>query len=350
MTDTTTPTEQNIYQVAGVEPPPTDAPRYVLRSASDALRPQPPIEWIVENLFSAGSVSLVVGEAGSKKTWSLIDLAVSVARGETWLRFPTTPAPALVVDEESGSRRLARRLGQTLRGHKADEQTPLYYVSLAAFDFGKLEDVNILHGLILQTGARFVVIDALADVMPGRDENAVQFVQPVFIALRRVAESTQAAIVIIHHSNKAGGYRGSTAIKGAVDLMLQVESQPDSPNVDFRTEKARDTEPLTFAAVAHFEPERFYMTESAGGPSIKLGKAQEFVIRYLTTNANATIDEITGHADTCSPEAARRAVYSLAGEKVGYVVRTDDGGSGGRGLKAAYSLTDNGREYAEKFL
>ena len=350
MTDTIAPTEQNIYQLAGVEPPPTDAPRYVVRSAFHALQPQPPIEWIVQNLFSAGSVSLVVGEAGSKKTWSLIDLAVSVARGETWLHFPTTPAPVLIIDEESGSRRLARRLGQTLRGHEADEQTPLYYVSLAAFDFGKADDINHLHDLITQTGARFVVIDALADVMPGRDENAVQFVQPVFIALRRVAESTQAAIVIIHHSNKAGGYRGSTAIKGAVDLMLQVESQPDSPNVDFRTEKARDTEPLTFAAVAHFEPERFYMTESAGGPSIKLRGANEFVIRYLSTNDNATADDIMAHADTCSPDAARKAVYALISEKVGYVMRTDDGGNGGRGLKAAYSLTESGRKYAEKFL
>jgi hypothetical protein len=350
MSDTKTPTEQNIYQVAEMQEPPTDAPRYVMRTAFDALQPQPPIEWIVENLFSAGSVSLVVGEAGSKKTWSLIDLAVSVARGETWLHFDTIPGPVLIIDEESGSRRLSRRLGQTLRGHDADESTPLYYVSLAAFDFGKPDDVNILHSLILETGARFVVIDALADVMPGRDENAVQFVQPVFIALRRVAETTQAAIVIIHHSNKAGGYRGSTAIKGAVDLMLQVDSEPDSPNIDFKTEKARDTEPLTFAAVAHFEPERFYMTESAGGPSIKLGRAQEFVIRYLSTNDNATIDDITGHADTCSPETARRAVYSLAGEKVGYVVRTDDGGALGRGLKAAYGLTDKGREYAAKFL
>ncbi|MCX6065491.1 MAG: AAA family ATPase, partial [Chloroflexi bacterium] len=217
-----------------------DTPRYVLRSAFDALQPQPPIEWIVDKLFSAGSVSLVVGEAGSKKTWSLIDLAVAIANGETWLHFPTTPGAVLIVDEESGQRRLARRLGDALRGHDAGHATPLYYVSLAAFDFGKADDVNQLHSLITQTGARFVVIDALADVMPGRDENAVQFVQPVFIALRKVAELTQAAIVIIHHSNKAGGYRGSTAIKGAVDLMLQVESQPESPNIDFKTEKARD--------------------------------------------------------------------------------------------------------------
>ncbi|HEY3311215.1 MAG TPA: AAA family ATPase [Anaerolineales bacterium] len=327
-----------------------DTPRYNLRSACDALKPQPPIDWIVENLFSAGSVNLIVGEAGSKKTWSMIDLCVAVAKGETWLKFSTLPGAVLIVDEESGERRLSRRLGDALRGHDASDETPLSYVSLAAFDFGNPDDVNQLHSLITQTAARFVVIDALADIMPGRDENAVQFVQPVFIALRKVAEVTQAAIVLIHHSNKAGGYRGSTAIKGAVDLLLQVESQPESPNIDFKTEKARDTEPFNFSAVAHFEPDRFYLTESTGGPSIKLAGAQEFVIRYLANNDDATIDDITGHADTCSPEAARRAVYSLAGDKVGYVMRSDTGAAGGRGLKATYRLTDRGREYAEKFL
>ncbi len=324
-------------------------PRFTLKTAVDALQPLPPIEWVVENLFSAGSVSVVFGEGGSKKTWSMLDMAVAVARGETWLNFPTVPGPVLVIDEESGNRRLSRRLSQVLCGHDADQATPLYYVSLAAFDLGNPDDVNQLHVLISQTGARLVIIDALADVMPGRDENSVKDVQPIFLALRRIAEVTQAAIVIIHHSNKGGGYRGSTAIKGAVDLLLAVESAQESPNINFKTEKARDTEPLSFAAVAHFEPDRFYLRESLAGPTIKLAKAQEYVLRYLSKNPGASTDEIMSNADACSPDAARRAIYSLADPKVDYVTRADAGGLG-RGMKAAYNLTDKGRAYVEKFL
>ena len=61
----------------------TDEPgtRYVLYQAADALSTQEPIEWIVQDLISAGSLSIVVGEPGSKKTYSMLDLSVAVAAG-----------------------------------------------------------------------------------------------------------------------------------------------------------------------------------------------------------------------------------------------------------------------------
>ena len=114
------------------------------------------------------------------------------------------------------------------------------------------EDIDALTQLILDEEANFVVIDALADIMPGAEENSVKDVQPVFTSLKQVAETTQAAIVIIHHANKRGGYRGSSAIKAAVDLMIKVESAADSDTIKFSTEKARDIEPIAFAAEAHF--------------------------------------------------------------------------------------------------
>lgn len=334
-----------------VETEPTPAKRYTLKSAADALQPQPPIEWIVDGLFSAGSLSLIVGEGGSKKTWCCLDMGASVATGAAWLDRPTSQGAVLIVDEESGNRRLSERLGKVLRGHAADASTPLYYVSLAQFDFSHPDDVNELNALILQTSARLVIIDALADVMPGRDENAVKDVQPLFLALRRVAEVSGAAIVIIHHSNKGGDYRGSTAIKGAVDLMLMVASDPESPNIDIKTIKARDTEPAHFAAVANFAPDTFNLSPSLAKDTVTLSNSQDFVIGYLATHPNATIDDIKANAEpTCSPKTAENALRSLAHERMGYIKRTDTGGAGGRGLKAAYDLTEKGREYAQNRL
>ena len=332
---------------------PDQAARFSLHSARDALQPQEPVEWVVDKLLSAGSLSLVVGEGGSKKTYAMLDLCVALASGGSWLNFPARASPVLVIDEESGNRRLARRLGDTLRGHAAAESTPLFYVSLAAFDFGSTQDINQLQVLIQQTSARLVLIDALVDVMPGRDENSVQFVQPVFLALRRVAETTRAAIVLIHHSNKAGGYRGSTAIKGAVDLMLQVESQPESALIEFKTEKARDTEPANFTAEAHFEPQSFYLTPGFGFQKnvSRLSKAQEYVIRYLSANPHATMADIRVNCEPfCAERTAENALRSLYQEKMEYLKRTDSGPQGGRGLVATYALTQKGVIYAETHL
>lgn len=330
-------------------PPPAKNPR-MLHFAYEALEPQPPIEWVVDSLFSEGSLSLVVGEPGCKKTWSMLDLSVCIAVGEIWLDFATKQAPVLIIDEESGDRRLKRRLGNALRGHNAQVDTPLYYTALGGFDLGKPVDAKQIQDLIFITGAKFVLIDALVDVMMGRDENAAQFVQPIFHALRTVADNTQAAIVVIHHSAKNGGYRGSSAIKGAVDQMLMVESKPDEDQITFFSDKARDTKHAGFSATANFETDKFYLMPTAAKPGgRKLSVSQEFVLKFLDICKSAgsggqSVDDIVASADVCSPSAARKAVYSLAAPMMEYIRRTNTGGGG---VKAFYALTQKGQEYVD---
>lgn len=319
-------------------------PRYVLRSAKDALQPQPPMEWIINNLFSAGSISLVVGESGSKKTWILLDMAVCVARGENWIGFSTIQGATLVIDEDNGERKLAGRLHKILSAHGANESTPVHYVSLAGFDLRKIDDANELEMLINLTSARLVIIDTMADIMPGCDENSVKDVLPIFMTLRRIAERTRAAIVLIHHTNKIGGYRGSTALKGAVDLMLMVDSKPDSPNIDFKTEKARDTEPIHFAAVANFMPDEFLLTASRIEDKARsFDKSKRYVLRYLFLNGASGLSAIQANADQCSASTVRDAVYALV--KIGLVIRAN---GGGQGVKAIFDLTGEGIKQAEK--
>jgi len=86
-------------------------PRYVIRTAADALKPQPPLEYIVKPLFGRYSVNVVFGEGGTGKTYSLIDMGVCTAAGKNWLNFETTKTNVLILDEESGGVRLSRRLG-----------------------------------------------------------------------------------------------------------------------------------------------------------------------------------------------------------------------------------------------
>jgi hypothetical protein len=119
-------------------------PRYQILSARDPLQPQPPLQWVVERLFSAGSVNMFFGEGGSKKTWSLVYLAVCVAQGRPFLNFNTRQGPVLLIDEESGPRRMLSRLGDVLRGQAAGVDTPVHCVSLAAFNLGLPNDIGEL--------------------------------------------------------------------------------------------------------------------------------------------------------------------------------------------------------------
>ncbi len=313
-----------------------EQPRYVIHTAAEALEPQPPLEWIVEGVFAAGSVSIVAGEPGCGKTYALVDCGVAVANGEGWVNLAVKACAVLLVDEESGPRRLMQRLGDTLRGHNAGPDTRLYWISLARFDLWDSGDATALESAIAETGAGFVVIDALADVMPGRDENSVRDVQPVFMALRSIAERTQAALVIIHHNNKAGGYRGSSAIKGAVDGLISIDKIGDT--LTFKDEKSRDVESVEFAARMNWDAGVFNLSPvivASSGPS--LSKGQRYVLRYLKEHGASFLQQITSHADVCSPGTAKNAVYALT--DMGLCERVDEGR---RGSQATYSLTEKG--------
>lgn len=321
--------------------------RFEILTASDALQPQPPIKWVVDGLISAGSVNIFFGESGSKKTWSLLDMGTCVARGDAWLNFSTQAGNVLLIDEDNGRNRMMRRMGQVLRGHNADDKTPLFCVSYAAFDFGKVADAGEFTALINTTNARLVIIDALADIMPGRDENSVKDVQPIFAELRRVAEDTQAAIIVIHHANKNGGYRGSSAIKGKLDLMVLVESKKDSDEITFKTEKERDTKESSFVALANFSADAFWLTPTQKTVKATAGnynKAERYALLYLFQNGESTSKAMTDNIDPQidpAPKSINNAVSNLKGR--GLIVRTDNGNTS----TGTYKLTPEGERDAE---
>jgi hypothetical protein len=308
--------------------------RFVLHHASEALQPLPPVDWIVNNLMAAEQVQAWVGKPGSKKTYSLLDLAVCVAGGLDWLKFSTIQSTVLIVDEESGDYYTKKRVGECMRGHGLGPDLPLYYITLSGLNLlhGNTAEVDALHELIARIGARLVIVDALADIMIGGDENTVEDVQPVMHALRCIAAAAHCVIPTIHHLNKAGDYRGSTAIAGAVDLLMTVSSEQDCPNIYFGCTKSRSIAPPKFSAKANFsfgfpgQPDRFNLTNLFDGVEDRLSAAQKYVLSYITNHGASSVKDIKDHADVVAPGTARNAIYDLA--HMGRLYRVDNGGPG----------------------
>lgn len=312
-------------------------PRYIVRDAKYIMSPHPPVEWVIEKLIHERSVSMCYGEPGAKKTWALHSLAVNVALGKVWLGLNTVPKKVLIIDEESGDEWMANRLSAAIRGELGDENTKVEFVSLAGFKLDDKDDAMELEQLITERHSGLVIIDALTDCMVG-DENSKQDTQPVFTTLKRIATHTNAAIIIIHHSNKTGGYRGSSAIKGAIDLLAKIESEEGSNWINIKTEKTRNIEATRFTAVANWTEDQFYLELAENqDKGKKLSKSQAYVIRYLTERGPSPLPDIMGAADSCSPNAARQAVYTLVDE--GKVYRTNPDKKG-RGTEAIYDLAE----------
>ncbi len=322
--------------------------RYQVLTAKDALLPPVPVEWVVENFIEAGTLSAFYGDPGCGKTWALLDLAVRVAQGKKWLNFDTKENTVLLIDEESGERRLMRRLGEVLRGHNADGETPIFSVSYARFDLGNRYDPRELESLIITMGAKLVIIDALSDVAPGRDENATKDMKPILLALKSMAEDTGAAILVIHHSNKQGGYRGATTIKADVDIMIKVEKEKHKNIITFTSEKVRDGAAVTFSALANWtalEPKEFWL-DGFNAPNSKrnYNKAQKYILQYLLAHGERPSKDIIDRRDPLVDPAAKTISNELTNLKAALLIERTDDGTTSAGI---YKLTDLGKQEAE---
>lgn len=287
------------------------ADRLRVHSAWEAFAPPPPPEWCVDGLLTRPSLNLVVGDPGAKKSWLALDLAVCVAMGLPWLGCQTRAMPALFVDEESGLRRLGTRIHAVMHAHKAQSELPFYYLSLPGLNLRETQDTLDLTERALAVNAGLIVIDPLAQVMRGGDENSVLSVLPVFANLRRLAETCNAAVLVLHHTNKHGGFRGSTSISAGVDHMLAVESQPQDTLIYLRTLKARDQLPVSLGARAHFGSNLFWLTPTderpASQPAIDFSPASRSVLQFLADHRQATTPQIVAALNGATPEGCARS-------------------------------------------
>ena len=326
---------------------PTPAPtrtRYVIHYAAEALQTPEAIDWVIEELLAVGSVGVFFGAPGSMKTWSCLHLAVCLSTDMDWLNHEVQPGAVLIVDEESGHRRMNRRLGAIMRGLNAPATIPLSYITLAGFNLANEADQKALLEAVDKETPRLIVIDALVDIIGGGDENKVESVQPVLQFLRMIAETRACAILLIHHSTKVGNtYRGSSAIAGAVDLLLLCEKIAGGTTIHLSVAKNRDGEPTSFDAVGTWTNANdpalatFRMAPTvSGSQSARYSNAQQYVIDYLTQHGASLLTDIQNHASSCSSAAARTATYRLTRQNI---VRRCD--SGGPGTSATYDLVSN---------
>ncbi|NPV87512.1 MAG: AAA family ATPase [Anaerolineae bacterium] len=320
------------YTLVGLEERPKIPPYFWARAA---LAPKPPKTYVVDGLFEPGGVYVAVGQPGAKKTFAMMHMCTCVAAGRTWLNREVERKPVLFVDEESGRDRFERRLAGIMRRLGAPDDLPFAYTCLLRLDLR--HDENRLKDLIVEVGAGLAIIDALADIMPGADENSTKDTQPIFQSLRNVAETTKSAVIVIHHCGKSGGYRGSSAILGAVDGMLLIESKPQSTAIEFETIKNRDGEPQRFSAICSFQDDGFNMIPAAETTERVelLPKSAEYVLRILKERGQMSLPDIAANADVCTAEAARKAVYLLASQRKIYRVNSEERG---QGVSAIYAL------------
>jgi len=185
-----------------------------------------------------------------------------------------------------------------------------------------------------------VVFDTLARSMLGGDENSSKDVGVVIGNAGRIQRETGAAVLFVHHSRKDGEVeRGSSALRGAADVMMQIKVEEDRRLLV--CEKVKDAPPFPPSTIELVPLGDSCVVQTASfRRDSEESSLTEKHIASLTALAECSLGS-TATGPTWQEQAgvSRAAFYRIVSylKKEGYVNMRE------RGNSKLYALTESGR-------
>jgi AAA domain len=176
------------------------------------------IEWTIEGMLPAGSVTLLSAESCTGKTWVAYGIAGAVAQGKPFMGLSVTKKPVLYIDGENPLGVIKTRLASL-----AIPETP----ELSLWG-GWVQDPVPGPGdprmeEFAQETQGLIIWDPLVAFQTG-DENSARDTRLFMDHFRKLA-NLGTTVLVLHHPGKgptAQNYRGSSDIKAAVDTAYKL--------------------------------------------------------------------------------------------------------------------------------
>jgi hypothetical protein len=188
-----------------------------------ADRPAP--QWIVKGVIPRAELVVLFGESGSGKSFVALDLGAAIAQGIPWRgRKVKQGRIAYIAAEGSGGFR------NRLKAYQQVTNT-----DLSDFAFGvipaapnlleKAEAIEVAKAVIAWGRADLIIIDTLAQTMPGGNENGGEDMGKILAHCKGIYRATGATVMLIHHSGKDAtkGARGWSGLRAAADAEIEVQ-------------------------------------------------------------------------------------------------------------------------------
>lgn len=219
----------------------------------DLSLPIPEYEWLVEGFMAFPDISLVYGRESSRKSWFSMALAAAIVTGER--RFLGMPlnyhGPVLYFDQENPEDVVRNRFAQL----GVTPETPGYEnLKIASFQFvDVMRDADRIIEDLWLSGARAFFVDSFSTTHSLDENNGPDMTKVMQHGYLKIARSTGAAGVVVHHSKQnadeiGNASRGSTAIIGQADFGLHVAQAKDYPRASwvspYKPRRGQDLNPF----------------------------------------------------------------------------------------------------------
>lgn len=222
------------------------------------MRPPPPV---VPRLAWSGRSTLLAAREKSGKSTLIGYVASRVSNGERFLGDECQKGDVLVVGLEEFIGDVARRL----RHFGAD---PEHVFVMDSFQGDPAARPAEVRSVVQQLRPLLVIVDSLVAYAHGRgiDENdaaMIGVVQP----LTDLAHETGAALVIVHHASKMDGRaRGSTAITGATDVVVEFFPPDEDTDPTRRRMRSVGRVPVERQYDLRFDGQDYELTDGQEAP------------------------------------------------------------------------------------
>ena len=172
--------------------------------------PEPP--QLVDGVLHQGAKMVLGGPSKARKSWSLIDLMLSVSTGTPWWGFPTRRGRALYLNFELPPFALQYRINRIAAAKEISDFTGFDIWNLRghATDFSAL--IPKILGRIRDTGYSLILIDPIYKGLGSRNENDAGDIASLLNEVEQLALKSGAAAVFGAHFSK-----GNQAGKESID-------------------------------------------------------------------------------------------------------------------------------------
>ncbi len=184
--------------------------------------------WLIEGLWEHEGVGILGGAPKSCKTWFAIDLAFSVATATAALgRYRVEESgPVLIFCAEDQPAMVKARI-EGFASHRARplKGVPLYVIVENAIRLDTEKDQTRLAATIAHYRPRLLVLDPFVR-LHRIDENSALEVSGILAYLREIQRRFHVAILLVHHSRKAGAGTDQVglSLRGSGDFQAWGES------------------------------------------------------------------------------------------------------------------------------
>lgn len=204
----------------------------------------------VAGLLPRKAVAVLFGDAQAGKTFLALELAACIALGREFAGMKVKQGAVLYIIAE-GFGGFAKRLRALVSKHPDLPSAPLRVI-LQAVNLREWKEDLLIRARDVEEDAGplgLVVIDTLSQTLWG-DENSGQDMAEYIGAAGLLADLLGCPVLILHHKGKddARGMRGSSALRGNVDVAINLKADADGNRVATTNPaaggKSRDDEPV----------------------------------------------------------------------------------------------------------